>query len=80
MNRQLARLACASTAGVALTASGLAAWIAPAVPAAASARSGPAGVPAAFTFPGGLSGVAATSARNAWAVGISGRGTPLILH
>ena len=49
---------------------GVVAGIAPV--AAAAARTGPGGSAASFTFSGHLSGVAATSAANAWAVGSTG--------
>jgi hypothetical protein len=51
--------------------------------AAAPARSATSSAPSAstsFTVPGGLYGVAATSAGNAWAVGITGAGKTLIVH
>jgi hypothetical protein len=59
---------------------GVAAGIAPVT--AAAARTGPGG-PAASTFSGHLSGVAATSAANAWAVGSTGSSSSpktLIVH
>ncbi len=57
-------------AGAALAA-GAAFGLVPA--AAAGTGAGQAGLVTALTFPGTLSGVVATSARNAWAVGLSGR-------
>jgi len=56
-----------------------AAVAAPVTAAAATARTGPADPASSVTISGSLSGVAATSARNAWAVGFVGGGT-LILH
>ena len=63
---------------VPLLAAGSALGIAPA--AAAGARPAPPGQAAAFTVPGALVGVAATTAANAWAVGESGTNTNLIVH
>jgi hypothetical protein len=58
---------------------GLGGAVAPATGAMAVARSaGPA--PSSLTVSGSLRAVAATSARNAWAVGATGSGRPLILH
>ena len=55
---------------------GAVAAIAPIAPiSAAAARSGPAGKAASYAISGDLSGVAATSAGNAWAVGSAGRFT-----
>jgi hypothetical protein len=51
------------------------------VPAtAAIARAQTAGPASSLTVSGALRGVAATSARNAWAVGSTGSGRPLIVH
>jgi hypothetical protein len=47
---------------------------------AAAARTGPPGPAASFTSSGDFSGVAATSATNAWAVGGTANGHTLILH
>jgi len=49
-------------------------------PVAAAARAGSPGPAAAFTISGALSGVAATSATNAWAVGSTGSGKALIVR
>jgi hypothetical protein len=57
-----------------------AAAVAPVTAAAAVARTGPAGPASSVTVSGGLSGVAATSVRNAWAVGSTGGGRTLIVH
>jgi hypothetical protein len=66
---------------ITLLLAGSAAGIWSAAPAtAAQVRSGPAGRPVAVTVRGSLSAVAATSARNAWAVGGTSRGKNLILR
>jgi hypothetical protein len=64
---------------VPLLAAGLVAGIAPAASAAA-ARAGSARPAAAYSVKGRLTGVAATSARNAWAVGGTDSGKILILR
>ena len=67
-----------------LLVAGAAAWITPTAQAAAAGWPGaasPASSPAAsFTVSGGLAAVAATSARNAWAVGSASNGMTLIAH
>lgn len=74
MNGKLTRMFCAAAAGIGLAASGLAS-----AGAVGAARTGPEH-PAAFrTFSGRLYAVAATSPRNAWAVGLVGTRT-LIVH
>jgi hypothetical protein len=65
--------------GIALLMAGSAVGIALGAASAAGTRTGPAGPAASLTFPGTLSGIVATSASNAWAVGISGRNA-LIEH
>jgi hypothetical protein len=62
---------------VPLLVAGVVAGISPVT--AAAARTGPPGPAAPFTISGDLSGVAATSASNAWAVG-TGRVKTLIVH
>ncbi|MGO9080031.1 MAG: hypothetical protein ACLQDY_13455 [Streptosporangiaceae bacterium] len=71
MNKHTAHVLSAAAAGVALTAAGLASSC-----AAAAARTGSAAPPAAFS--GRLYGVAATSARSAWAVGLTGSRTLIV--
>src|SRR5579862_7495566 len=73
--RRFAALA-VTAAAVSLLAAGTVAGTAPSAAALARPRPGDAG---SFTAPGDLSGVAATSARNAWAVGSAGVKT-LIVH
>src|SRR6266700_2423815 len=48
--------------------------------AAATVRTGSPGPAASFSTSGELSGVAATSATNAWAIGATGTGQTLIVH
>ena len=57
------------TVAVPLLMAGVIAGVAPAVPAAA-AQTGPTGSAASFSISGLPYGVAATSARNAWAAGV----------
>jgi hypothetical protein len=57
---------------------GVASGVAPL--AAAAARTGAPGPAASFSTSGELSGVAAISATNAWAVGSTGTGKTLIVH
>ena len=57
---------------------GVASGVAPI--AAAAARTGSPGPAASFSTSGELSGVAAISATNAWAVGSTGTGKTLIVH
>jgi len=74
MSRHVTRGFCAA-AGIALTASGLAG-----AGAADAARAGSSAPGMPFAVDGFLNGVAATSARNVWAVGGNGAGRNLILH
>lgn len=74
MNRNLGRVVWVA-AGIALSASGLAG-----AAAAHASRAGSSGLSASLPVYGFLTGVAATSARNAWAVGGTNGGKTLIAH
>jgi len=65
---------------VPLVVAGAVSGIAPGSAAARSGQAGVAGPSAAVSFSGTLNGVAATSARNAWAVGSTNTLEPLILR
>ena len=75
MNRSVTRIVCAAAAGIAVNGSGLAE--AGAAGAAPARSFGPSASLPVFGF---LNGVAATSARNVWAVGGTNGGKTLIVH
>ena len=75
VNRHTMRAICVASAGVALISSGFAG-----AGAAGAAAAGPAGRVTSFSSSGVLSGAAATSASNVWAVGDLGNGKTLIVH
>jgi len=75
LNRNLTQMLCAAAAGIALAASELAG-----TGAAGAARAGSAGPGTAVPVHSILHGVTATSARNAWAVGLTVAEKTLILR
>src|SRR5262249_5307276 len=75
MKRHATCMVCTASAGVALIAFGFAG-----ASAAGAVAARPAGRGTSLSTRGALDGVAATSARNAWAVGDRGNGKTLIMH